>query len=1042
MIELPVLPTIPSADGAPRSRFWRSVQQLEGDPAYRAFTGSELLPDASGPPPETSRRQFLQVMGASMALAGLTACRKPVEAIMPFARKPEDLVPGVPMHYATGMEFRGTLRPLVVESTDGRPTKVEGNPEHPESGGSSGVFEQASLLALYDPDRSRTVLRDGNDSDWNAFVRFASERHAGRSSGRLAVVTRPSSSMTRAAIRREMEAAWPGLRWVEYQAVPDAAARAWGLGLGTAVRPRFHFDRARVILSLDGDFLGTTDVDHLHNTRGFARSRAVDETGDMSRLYVAESAYTLTGGAADHRLAVRRSDLPALAAAVARRLGVAAGGDGSAWDNEPWVEAVAEDLRSAGPRALVVAGDDDEVQLLAVAMNRALGAIGGTVEVLDTGMPAGGEAEALEALVADMAAGRIDTLLALDANPVYDLPAALGFAQALGQVAETVHAGLYVDETARACRWHLPLAHYLEAWSDGRSAGGTRSVVQPLIAPLYEAARSDIEILGVFASGLDRGGYDLVRSTWQPLLGAGFDAAWRRVVHDGFQPDSAYGTVQPSEAVEAAIAAAAAGGAFDEGPQDGLEIVFHADSKVFDGSFANIAWLQELPDSISKVVWDNVALVSPATAASLGLRVDLVNGKHRVDRVSISTPDGTVDLPLWIAPGLAQSSVHVSLGYGRDITSSRPTRPGHVFDLDHRTDIYGQGAISTGVGVSVAPIRPGNLGMVVREGVTVTRSGGDYLVASTQDHGALPEEGAEAMNRGLYRIATLEEYRANPDFVADSEPKPIREDWSDYPSLWQNAHPADQPASKDNPYSANQWGMVIDLNACTGCNACLVACQAENNIQVVGKDQVSRGREMHWIRLDRYFVGDGADGSPRMAVQPVPCMHCENAPCESVCPVAATVHSPDGTNQMVYNRCIGTRYCANNCPYKVRRFNYYNWTKTLPDSLHMAQNPNVTVRSRGVMEKCSYCIQRVREANRRSSVENRPMRDGDVVTACQQACPAGAIVFGDLADPESRVSSARKNPRRYELLAELSVKPRTSYLGRIRNPNPRLEREA
>jgi molybdopterin-containing oxidoreductase family iron-sulfur binding subunit len=463
---------------------------------------------------------------------------------------------------------------------------------------------------------------------------------------------------------------------------------------------------------------------------------------------------------------------------------------------------------------------------------------------------------------------------------------------------------------------------------------------------------------------------------------------------------------------------------------------------VFDGSFANNAWLQELPDSISKVVWDNVALVSPATAASLGLRVDLVNGKHHVDRVSISTPDGSVDLPVWIAPGLARSSVHVSLGYGREITSSRPTRPGHVFDLDHRTDIYGQGAISTGVGVSVAPIRPGNLGMVVREGVTITRSGGDYLVASTQDHGALPDEGAEAMSRGLYRIATLEEYRANPDFVADSEPKPIREDWSDYPSLWQNAHPADQPASKDNPYSANQWGMVIDLNACTGCNACLVACQAENNIQVVGKDQVSRGREMHWIRLDRYFVGDGADGSPRMAVQPVPCMHCENAPCESVCPVAATVHSPDGTNQMVYNRCIGTRYCANNCPYKVRRFNYYNWTKTLPDSLHMAQNPNVTVRSRGVMEKCSYCIQRIREANRRSSVENRPIRDGDVVTACQQACPAGAIVFGDLADPESRVSSARKNSRRYELLAELSVKPRTSYLGRIRNPNPRLEREA
>lgn len=1040
MIELPVLHTMPPDDGAPRSRYWRSVQQLHGDPAYRAFTESELHPEAQGPPPETSRRQFLQIMGASMALAGLTACRKPVEATMPFARKPEEMIPGIPVHYATGMEFRGTLRPLLVESTDGRPTKIEGNPEHPESSGSTGIFEQASLLTLYDPDRSTSVVRDGSASDWNAFVRFVAERYSGRESANLAVITRPSSSMTRQALRREIEANWPDVRWVEYEAVANEASHAYGLGQANAVRPRFHFDRARVILSLDGDFLGSTDVDHLHNTAGFARSRAVDETDDMSRLYVAESAFTLTGGAADHRLAVRRSDLPAFAAAVARRLGVEVDGGANSWTDSPWVTAVADDLVAAGSGALVVAGDDSSVQLLAVAMNRVLGAIGSTVEVLDTGTEA--PTNELSDLLADMRDGRIDTVLMLDVNPVYDLPASLGFVEALGRVAASVHAGLYVDETARAASWHLPLAHFLEAWNDGRSSGGTRTVVQPLVAPLYEAAHSDLEILGAFASGIDRDGYTMVRDTWGPLLGNGFESAWKRVVHDGFMPGSSYESAAIADEVSIAVGTAAAEGAYRGGESTGLEVVFHVDSTLHDGSFSNNAWLQELPDAVSKVVWDNVALMSPGTAESIGVDIQLVNGKHFVDRVQISTPDGSVDLPVWILPGLAADSVHVSLGYGREITSRRAERGGNIFDKDHETDIYGHGSIATGVGASVAAIRPRSLGTCVRDGVSITRSGGDYLVASTQDHGALPEDSAEAMNRGLYRQATIEEYRHDPGFVSESEPEPIREDWTEYPALWQNAHPADQPATHNNPYSPNQWGMVIDLNACTGCNACLVACQAENNIQVVGKDQVSRGREMHWIRLDRYFVGDGADGAVQLAVQPVPCMHCENAPCESVCPVAATVHSPDGTNQMIYNRCIGTRYCANNCPYKVRRFNFYNWIKTLPDSLHMAQNPNVTVRSRGVMEKCSYCIQRVREANRRSNVEDRPIRDGEVITACQQACPAGAIVFGDLADPDSRVSSVRRNPRRYELLAELAVKPRTSYLGRIRNPNPRLEQES
>jgi len=435
--------------------------------------------------------------------------------------------------------------------------------------------------------------------------------------------------------------------------------------------------------------------------------------------------------------------------------------------------------------------------------------------------------------------------------------------------------------------------------------------------------------------------------------------------------------------------------------------------------------------------------MSPATASNLGVAMDLRKGKYFVDRIALTSDAGTIDLPIWIQPGMADDSISVATGYGREISSNRSERHTSIFDLDDYTDIYGHGAISTAVGENVAPIR-GAFGAHVVTGITAVVSGSDYLVASTQDHGALPEEGEEVKKRGLFRMATLEEYRANPRFVAEGEPEPIREEWKNYPTLWQEDHPTVKPEFQHNDYFQNQWGMVIDLNTCTGCNSCVVACQAENNIQVVGKEEVSRGREMHWIRLDRYFVseGDGATEQPRMVLQPVPCMHCENAPCEEVCPVAATVHSPDGTNQMIYNRCIGTRYCANNCPYKVRRFNFFNWSKTIPQTVQMAQNPNVTVRSRGVMEKCSFCIQRIREVNKKTNIEKRPIRDGEIVVACQQACPAKAISFGDMNVAESTIMEQKSDPRRYDMLAELAVKPRTSYLGRIMNPNPDLGGEA
>lgn len=1009
MIELPVLNSTASADASPRKRFWRSVQHLEADPGYSAFTESELMTGAQGSPGDSSRRQFLQLMGASMALAGLTACRKPVEHIMPFVRKPEDMVPGVPLQYATGMEFRGALRPLVVESTDGRPTKVEGNPEHPESNGSSGIFEQASLLALYDPDRSQQVLRNGDGSTWADFVRFVAERDPGRT----AVVLHPTASPTVERLAAALAARNAGSRVVVYDE---------SLAAADASRVRYHFDRARVILSLGRDFLGSTDVDHLHNTATFARSRAADDGSTMSRLYVIEAGYSITGGAADHRLALKPSQIAAFGAAVARKLGADA--PASTFDDHPWAAAIAEDLRGAGSAAVVVADPTHAAAPVAAAINAALGSWGTTAERFVSGpLTATSGLEGLAALASDCAAGRFDTLLLVGVNPVYDLPASVDFAGAMGKVAETVHVGLHVDETAVKASWHVPMAHYLESWGDGRSFGGTLSVTQPLIAPLYDAAHSAIEVLSLFATGTDRSGYDLVRESWSGVLTGDFEKAWRRVIHDGFLPGTAYASSAPPAVAVPAVTS---------GP-DGIEVLVQPDPTVFDGSFANLSWLQELPDPVTKVVWDNVAAVSPATAARLGLSVELDAGQHFVDRIAVTLGSSTVDLPVWPVPGMADDVVQVNLGYGRSIVSRRPERTSPFWDTDSVTDVYGTGAVAAGVGVSVSDLR-GAAGAA-----SITRSGSGYLVATTQDHGALPDEGAEAMDRGLVRMATLDVYRQNPEFVRAGDPRPIREEWTDYPALWQSRHPADEPAIKDSPYFRNQWGMVIDLNACTGCNACTIACQAENNIQVVGKDQVSRGREMHWIRLDRYFVGDGADAPVQMVVQPLPCQHCENAPCESVCPVAATVHSPDGTNQMVYNRCIGTRYCANNCPYKVRRFNFYNWTKTLPASLNLAHNPNVTVRSRGVMEKCSFCIQRVREVNKRVNVENRSIRDGEVKTACQQACPASAITFGDLNDTESAVSKAKRNPRRYEILAELSVKPRTSYLGRIRNPNPQLE---
>ncbi|MEZ4702473.1 MAG: TAT-variant-translocated molybdopterin oxidoreductase [Rhodothermales bacterium] len=1033
MIELPVIDAASSAEGDQKKHFWRSIQHLRQDPHFKRIGQEEFMPGASDAPGGSSRRQFLQLMGASMALAGLSACRRPVELTLPYARKPEEIIPGIPLFYATSMPFRGVLSPLLVESHEGRPTKVEGNPDHPMSMGASGVFEQASLLNLYDPDRSAHVTRGGNQVSWADFVAFSQGFLAQAASRKVAVLCAPSSSPTQLALRGRLAQVFPQLRWVTYAPEGDDAERmGMQAAYGMALRPSYRFEHAEVIVSLDADFLSPTDRNFVANTRGFAASRKMNAPQDeISRLYVVESTYSVTGGSADNRLRLRSSQIPSFAAALAVRLGVeGVQGVGAEFIDHPYVQAMERDLLRAGSHGVVLAGETQpaSVHALCMAINKRLSSIGNTVMLYDTKeevKPA--QSEQLQQLVFDMGNGSVDALLMLGVNPVYDMPGELDFAGALQRVPTSIHLGSHQDETAVASTWHIPQAHYLEAWGDGRAHDGTLSVIQPLIAPLHDDARSDIEVLNAFATGLDVSGYDLVRDTWRPVLSNDFEAAWKKVIHDGFLPDSGFATVDPAmRPVSGASPYQVAG--------DELEVVFRLDGKVLDGSFANNAWLQELPDSTTKVVWDNVALISPATAERLGLEVPYVEGKHYADRIEITAGGTTVDMPVWIVPGHADNSLTVTLGYGRDIVSHRPDRVTNFFDTDDQTDIYGHGAVATGVGVNVAKLRtPG--AMRIATGATVRKVGSGYMVATTQDHGYM--EG-----RPLYRMATVEEYREEPGFAADAvETLPGGEPWADYPALWQERHPTTQPAFKDNPYHEYQWAMVIDLNTCTGCNACVVACQSENNVQVVGKDQVSRGRELHWIRMDRYFVSEeGGEADPKMVMQPVMCMHCENAPCESVCPVAATVHSPDGTNQMIYNRCIGTRYCANNCPYKVRRFNYYNWSKTLPLEVHMAQNPNVTVRSRGVMEKCSFCIQRVRKANIRSSLENRSIQEGEVQSACQQACPAGAIVFGNINDPNSKVSKARQDNRRYEMLAELSTKPRASYLGRVTNPNPELER--
>ena len=1038
--------------------YWRSLDELADTPRFREFLHREFPASATEMLNSTERRHFLKIMGASLALAGfgLPGCRRwPQEKIVPFAHRPPGRVPGAVEHFATSMEQAGSVQGLLVTSSDGRPIKIEGNPQHPMSRGATDAHAQASVLELYDPDRSRHVWRIDKEGGQRVqatraeFEVWAADHFKSLGNARgngLYVLSESSSSPSLGDMKARLAQRFPRAKWIEYEPINrDNEVAGTTAAYGRPYRPHYAFDRARVIVSLDSDFLFAHAAAIKHSRDFAAGRRADDPARTMNRLYVFESGYSLTGANADHRFAVRTQDVAAVTGRLAAHLVKEAAPSAPA-GRERFNEATAEtlgvdevvfeqildDLERHRGECIVVAGPRQPaaVHALAHLINDHLDNVGRTVHY--TALPEAASQEAsMKSLAQDLDAGLVDTLVILGGNPAYDAPADLDIAANLGKIRASVHLSSYDNETSRLCTWHVPRAHYLESWGDARTWDGTLGIVQPLILPLF-GGMSTVELLAVVTGDKITSGYDIVRRTFAKIRGGSeWERSWRRTLHQGFLAGSAHSPASPrvkrGSATESADKLWAA---WTPPAGDGFELVFVPDTKVYDGRFANNGWLQELPDPLTKLTWDNAVLMGPAAAERL--RVDTG------DMVRVSHRGRQVEAAVCLVPGQHPRSVTLPLGYGRKDA----------------------GVVAEGAGFDFYPLRTADA-MNFAVGATIEKIGGRYELAQTQDHYPIDSTGGKGTQERLptiLREATIEQYRDQPDFAAHATHVVHRL------SLWH----------EDNLAGAEYaWGMSIDLSACTGCSACVVACQAENNIPVVGKDQVSRGREMHWIRVDRYFKGGDAQNPDGVGMQPVPCMQCENAPCEQVCPVAATTHDKDGLNVMIYNRCVGTRYCSNNCPYKVRRFNYFDYWARDPvregGALHvkpdyytkppgdvnilrqMQFNPEVTVRSRGVMEKCTYCIQRIAAAKikaknawvKLSNAEKRAnprvtVPDGSLTTACAAACPAQAIVFGDLNDPDSEMAALRKHPRTYELLEELNTKPRTTYLARLLNPNPAL----
>jgi MoCo/4Fe-4S cofactor protein with predicted Tat translocation signal len=987
-------------------KLWRSIEQLSDTPESRKFLENEFPANSEKSLDGVNRRDVLKLMAASAAMAGLGACTKlPTEKIVPYVRPPEEIIPGRPLFYATSITQSGVAAGVLVESHMGRPTKMEGNPEHPGSLGGTDAFTQASILNMYDPDRSQVVLNEGRVSTWEDFAAAIGNKRAQMSmkGAGIRLLTETITSPTLGAQIQGFLKQFPEAKWHQYEPCSgDTVREGTRLAFGKIVNPVYHYDQADVIVSLDADFL-VNGPGHARYAREFSSRRdlAAGPDSKLNRLYVVESMATGTGVVADHRLALRSSDVEVFARQLAAAAGVTVPQSANASVKIPsdWIGAVARDLTAHRGSSLVVVGENQPpfVHALAHAMNAALGNVGKTVTYTESvEVNPVNQFASLEDLVNDLNAGKVDLLIILGGNPLYDAPADLNFANALSKAATRVHSGLYNDETAELCHWHVPAAHFLESWGDARAYDGTASIIQPLIQPLYDA-HTPHQIIGLFTGDGGKSDHDLVHDYWQgqrPEKGRAFEVFWETSLHDGLLAGTALPAISVAVRPDWASQgnAAAAGGA-DAGA---MEIVFRPDPSVGDGEYSNNSWLQELPKPVTRITWDNAAMISTATAQQTGL----VTG----DYVKLHLGDRYMEAGVFVVPGHADNSVTMHLGYGRKRA----------------------GSIGTGPGFNGYLLRYASAPWIAR-GLRIEKTDKQYSFASMQQQHAIDvdghteeEESSNAFARDLVRIATMDEFRKNPAFAKLPEEEETK-DLTIYPGF---------------KYDGYAWGMSIDLNRCIGCNACVVACQSENNIAVVGKEQVMRGRIMQWIRIDTYFRGDL--DNPEMYYEPMPCMQCENAPCEYVCPVGATTHSPEGLNDMTYNRCVGTRYCSNNCPYKVRRFNFYLFSDYTTPSLYGVRNPNVTVRSRGVMEKCTYCVQRINAAKIKSEEENRTVRDGEIVTACQQACPAEAIVFGDINDKSSRVSKLKAQERDYGLLEELNTRPRTTYLARVKNPNPEI----
>ncbi|HEY6447723.1 MAG TPA: TAT-variant-translocated molybdopterin oxidoreductase [Acidobacteriaceae bacterium] len=1006
-------------------RYWRSIEELADTPEFGELVQNEFPSQASEWIDPVSRRSFLKVMGASMALAGLAGCTKqPDEPIYPYVQAPEDLILGKPVYFASAFPFTTGAVPVLIKSDAYRPIKVDGNPEHPYTQGGSDPITQATLLDMYDPDRSQHVLYRGEPRPWAAFqAAFRSMLADKKGSGGqgLYFLSTTVTSPTLAAQWQQAQKSYPQAKFVQYDPVNrDNHYAAAKQAFGDAVDAQYRLDQADVIVSLDADFLGGAQFPGFHKlARDYAGKRKLQGTDQMNRLYVVESVTTTTGFKAEHRLTVKPSEVAAFAADLANAVGAGGQASGSSWPPHAttYLQGVAADLKASGGKCVVIPGEyaPPSVHMAAFAINQALGNVGKTVVYTDPVNPMPSiQLDDLKTLIADMRSGKVEWLVILNANPVYATPVDLDFEDALSKVTTIVHLGSHYDETGQTAHWHINNQHYLEMWSDARAYDGTVSIVQPMIDPLY-GGHSAHEILQSMLDEPDVAPYDAVRGQWKQQLSSGdFDFNWRKVLHDGWIANTAFHPIEPKAGSSGAPAfqpksvtpkgngaqapqSAAAGG-------DTVEVAFRPDTNVYDGRYANVGWMQEIPRPVTNLSWDNAAQMSYATMEKFGLQED--------DAVEISVDGKKIVAGALAIPGQTDGVIVVTLGQGRRV-----------------------GRVAGGIGYNAYFLQQSSSPWLLT-GASVRKTGEIYDICVTKSHhidqravyaggdgsGTHSLEGNESLDRGIIRYATLTEYKADPEFAHEGVGR-----WAPEPD--ESMFPAYR-------YEKNAWGMSIDLNSCVGCNACIASCYAENNIPVVGRLQAKIGRTMQWIRIDTYFEGDLA--APRAHFQPMTCHQCENAPCEQVCPVGATVHSPEGLNMMVYNRCVGTRYCSNNCPYKVRRFNFLLYSDYETESLKLMRNPDVSVRSRGVMEKCSYCVQRIQEAKIHADKENRGIRDGEIRTACQQACPTSAIIFGNINDKNSHVAKLKAETRTYGVLADINTRPRTTYIAGVININEDL----